>query len=145
MRTTGSVTRIIAAPPHVVWGLVTDIARMGEWSPECVGGAWLDDAVAPVIGAKFLGRNQRGEQSWEVPCEVTEAEPMQAFAFHTGLVTWRYAFEAAPDGASCTVTETFNAPVLGQAELPDFIPPGRDDMLDSFMSTTLERLAAVAD
>jgi uncharacterized protein YndB with AHSA1/START domain len=25
----------IAAPPERVFGLITDVTRMGEWSPEC--------------------------------------------------------------------------------------------------------------
>jgi hypothetical protein len=29
------VRRTIAADPTAVWSAVTDITRMGEWSPEC--------------------------------------------------------------------------------------------------------------
>src|SRR5580704_4995281 len=28
--------------PGAIWDLITDVARIGEWSPECVGGRWLD-------------------------------------------------------------------------------------------------------
>ena len=34
----------IAAPPDTVYGLVSDITRMGEWSLEAVGGRWLVDS-----------------------------------------------------------------------------------------------------
>jgi len=32
-----AVTRDIAAPSEKVWALVTDLPRMGEWSPENAG------------------------------------------------------------------------------------------------------------
>ena len=33
-----SVVREVAASPEKVWALVTDLPRMGEWSPENQGG-----------------------------------------------------------------------------------------------------------
>ena len=33
----------IAATPAVVYALVADVTRTGEWSPECVSGRWVDD------------------------------------------------------------------------------------------------------
>ena len=39
-----SVTRDIAASPEKVWALVTDLPRMGEWSPENQGGTWSASA-----------------------------------------------------------------------------------------------------
>ncbi len=35
----------IAAAPERVWALVTDITRMGEWSPESTGGRWTRGAT----------------------------------------------------------------------------------------------------
>ncbi|MEY2406750.1 MAG: Polyketide cyclase / dehydrase and lipid transport, partial [Acidimicrobiaceae bacterium] len=35
----------IDADPEVVYGLVADVTRMGEWSPETVSAAWLDGAT----------------------------------------------------------------------------------------------------
>ncbi|HBM56923.1 MAG TPA: SRPBCC family protein, partial [Acidimicrobiaceae bacterium] len=35
-----SVSREMAAPPEEVWALVSDLTRMGEWSPEAKGGRW---------------------------------------------------------------------------------------------------------
>ena len=45
----------IDAPPDVVWRLVADITRMGEWSPECWKAEWEGDATGPAVGAHFHG------------------------------------------------------------------------------------------
>ena len=36
-----SVTTEIAAPVEQVWAMVSDLTRMGEWSPENEGATWL--------------------------------------------------------------------------------------------------------
>ena len=101
---TASVT--IAAAPGTVWDMVSDVTRMGEWSPECTGGRWIGKHRAPVVGARFVGFNRRGWARWATTCEVVEAEPGRSFAFRvreTGVV-WGYRFE--PDGDGTVVTET---------------------------------------
>jgi uncharacterized protein YndB with AHSA1/START domain len=71
----------IAAPPARVWELVTDLQLMGHWSPEYQGGEWLDGATGPVVGARFKGRNKRGEREWESVSTVLEAEPGRSFVW----------------------------------------------------------------
>lgn len=60
-----SVTRDIDAPAERVWTMVSDLPRMGEWSPENVGGEWLGDASGPETGARFVGRNENGRKTWK--------------------------------------------------------------------------------
>lgn len=43
--TSGEVHVHVDAPPEIVYGVVSDVTRMGEWSPETVKCAWLDGAV----------------------------------------------------------------------------------------------------
>ena len=144
MRTSGSTTRTIAAQAHVVWSLLTDITRMGEWSPDCIGCSWLDGASGPAVGVTFEGRNRDGEFTWETICEVTECDPGRSFAYlASGMTTWRYTVEPSADGGSCTVTESYDAPFM--ADPPDYLVPNRDDLLDAATVTTLERVAAVAE
>ena len=50
----------IAAPAEQLYDMVSDIARMGDWSPENTGGRWLGKATGPALGAKFLGWNKHG-------------------------------------------------------------------------------------
>ena len=55
-----AATRDIAAPAEKVWILVTDLPRMGEWSPENAGGKWVKGATGPALGAVFKGTNRNG-------------------------------------------------------------------------------------
>src|SRR5207249_11848788 len=74
----------IAAPPEKVWGLVTDLPRMGEWSPENKGGQWVD-APGPVVGAHFRGRQQhQAVGEWETDSVVIQADAPRVFAWAVG-------------------------------------------------------------
>jgi hypothetical protein len=57
--TTGDARVHIDAKPAELYDLVTDVTRMGEWSPECVRCVWLDGATGPAVGARFRGSNRR--------------------------------------------------------------------------------------
>src|SRR3954468_6506548 len=48
-----SVSRDVPAPAERVWEMVSDLPRMGEWSPENEGGEWIGGATAAAPGAKF--------------------------------------------------------------------------------------------
>jgi hypothetical protein len=98
----------IAADPLTVYAMLTDITRMGEWSPENCGGRWLGQAAGPAAGARFVGRNRKGPLRWSTVCTVTAADPGHVFAFTVkalGLTVsqWSYVFEDAEGG--CVVTE----------------------------------------
>ncbi len=97
---------VVDNDPAQMWDLVTDVARIGEWSPECVGGTWLDGASARP-GARFEGRNAfaNGFRS-TAQCVVTQAVPASVFEWvvldPSGRLdrpgsTWRY--ELVPVGA----------------------------------------------
>lgn len=65
--------------PAAIWDLITDVARIGEWSPECAGAQWLDGA-APRPGARFEGRNDFGRgPNPPVTCVVTQARRPDVF------------------------------------------------------------------
>lgn len=48
----GEVQITIAAPAEQVWALLSDVERMGEWSPECYQVHWLADARSPQLSAR---------------------------------------------------------------------------------------------
>jgi hypothetical protein len=105
-----SATTRIAASADDLYARVSDVTRMGEWSPENVGGRWLDGVTAPAVGARFRGSNRRGWRRWSTTCTVVEAEPGRRFAFDVAVTRipasrWTYDFRA--DGDATLVTETW--------------------------------------
>lgn len=144
-----SVTIHMDAPPERVWDLVSDVTRIGEYSPETFEAEWLDGATGPAVGAKFRGhvkRNGKGPTYWS-PCEVIAAEPNREFAFAVGsaakpINTWRYVIEPA-DGGGCEVTESFQlAPALPMKIYWALLGWARGKTNRDGMRTTLERIKA---
>jgi hypothetical protein len=80
MRGRVSVMEDISASPDVVYDLISDLPRMGEWSPESTGGRWLG-ADGPGVGASFLGRNRSARRRWSTLVTVMVADPGRRFAF----------------------------------------------------------------
>ena len=146
-----TVSLTIAADAGALWDMVSDVTRMGEWSPECTGGRWIGKRREPVVGARFVGTNKRGWARWATTNEVVEAERGTAFAFRTREtgVIWGYAFAPGDDGGT-VVTERRD---LGQARtwlirLAGPFVGGMDDHADELregMRQTLERLKAAAE
>jgi uncharacterized protein YndB with AHSA1/START domain len=108
----GSVTVHMAATPEKIWDLVSDVTRIGRYSPETIGAEWLDGATGPAAGARFRGhvkRNGIGPTYW-TSCVVTECVHGEAFAFAVEVGgrpvnVWTYRLEASGDGTD--VTESF--------------------------------------
>jgi hypothetical protein len=103
-------SRQIAASADKVWSLVSDLPRMGEWSPENEGGSWANGVTGPTMGASFTGKNRNGFRKWSTTATVVACEPGQVFeiAVTTGRIPvarWRYEFEATREG--CLVTESW--------------------------------------
>ena len=105
-----TVERDIEAPPDQLWAMVSDVTRMGEWSPEATGAEWRGGATGAAVGAKFKGLNNNGKRSWSTACTVTECEPGTSFAFSVvagplSIAKWAYTF--TPTATGCHVTETW--------------------------------------
>ena len=74
------------APPEKVWALVSDVTRIGEFSPETFEARWTRGSTGPEVGASFKGhvkRNGVGPTYWS-PCQVTECVPNEVFEFNVG-------------------------------------------------------------
>ena len=100
----------IAATPQQVYAVVSDLTRMGEFSPECRSVEWLDGATGPVPGARFVGRNQGGPMTWSRHGRVVNAEAGREFSFVTeeggrDSTLWTYRFH--PAGPGTAVTESY--------------------------------------
>jgi uncharacterized protein YndB with AHSA1/START domain len=144
----GSVTIHMAAPPERIWDLVSDVTKIGRYSPETLEAEWLDGATGPAVGARFRGhvkRNGRGPMYWTT-CNVVASEPGREFAFAVGkqgkeLNTWRYRLEPAGDGTD--VTESFELkPILPLRLYWALLGWARGRTNEEGMRTTLERIKA---
>ncbi|MEV8372805.1 SRPBCC family protein [Kribbella sp. NPDC056861] len=102
----------IAAPPADVYAQVSDLSRMGEWSPECTRVTWTSPGP-PALGSRFIGHNRAGAIRWFTQGEVVEAVPGERFSFRirfgpVPIALWTYTFttpvteDAASGGASAS-------------------------------------------
>lgn len=147
----GSVSLFMDAPPEVVWDVVSDVTRIGEFSPETFEAEWVDGSTGPEVGARFRGhvkRNGIGPVYWSA-CKVTSCEPGREFGFAVygggkRLNSWRYVLE--PEHGGTLVTESF--------ELPSSLPTrvywlllgwARGRTNEKGMQQTLERIRIVAE
>jgi uncharacterized protein YndB with AHSA1/START domain len=137
------VSTDIAAPADKVWALVSDLPRMGEWSPENTGGRWLRGATGPAVGAKFRGSNRKGLRRWSTTCTVTAADQGKRFTFQVDygpvpISTWDYTLTGNGDGT--TVVEEWTdrrplwmklagAPAMGVADRGDHNRRGTEKTL----------------
>lgn len=105
---------VIARSPEDLYDMVSDVTRMGEWSPVCRA-CWWDDGDGPWVGAWFTGRNELPERDpWQTRSQVVAAARGAEFAFTVGgtWTRWGYTFTPVPGGTR--VTESW-------AVLPDGI------------------------
>jgi uncharacterized protein YndB with AHSA1/START domain len=103
----------VSAPPEKLYDLVSDVTRMGEWSPENVKSEWIDGATGPTVGARFKGSNKNKLARWTTKPRVVAAEPGKEFAFvvpaivgNKDLTKWTYRFEQDAGGGT-GITESF--------------------------------------
>ncbi|WP_157897156.1 SRPBCC family protein [Mycobacteroides salmoniphilum] len=90
----------VSAPPEQLWDMVSDITRMGRFSPENRAGWWLKPSAAPAVNSWFIGVNRIGPVIWATPCRVTALDPGRHFEFKVSLVgtVWGYYLDPAEDG-----------------------------------------------
>lgn len=106
---TVEVSTHVAAPPAAVWAVVTDINLPAAFSEEFQGGDWIEGAIGPAVGARFVGRNcHPAIGTWETTCVIVECQPEHVLAYTVGdadepSALWRYTLE--PDGAGTTLTQ----------------------------------------
>lgn len=101
---TVEVTERIAVDPETAWAAVTDITLPCRFSPELCEVTWLDGATAPVVGARFEGRNRNehlGE--WTTTCTVVEVDRPRRWTWDVSAgseawSTWGFEVDPVRDG-----------------------------------------------
>jgi polyketide cyclase/dehydrase/lipid transport protein len=101
----------VAAEAHAVWATVTDLPRMGRFSPENLGGEWVDGYLGPAVGAKFRGVNHNGDKRWWTRVTVVECLPCRLFTFDVrspfGVRVSRWSYVIEPTAGGCRLTENW--------------------------------------
>ncbi len=141
----------VDAPVDAVWGLVSDVTRVGEWSGECRGCVWADGADTAVRGARFRGRNRRGGLRWTRLNEVTDVEVPHRLGWRTvtrfpypDSVEWELRLTETREGTE--VVESFRVvklPRVMEWLIGIFMPAHRDRSTD--LAEDLARLKEVVE
>ena len=149
--TSDSQQIVINADPERIYGLISDLPRMGEWSPECERVEWTDGSTTAAVGARFTGHNRGGPfrlMRWSRRGRVLAADPGREFAFVTEeggreSTVWRYRFEPVAGGTR--VTESYQVRWIPTwARIID-VPTNRHRELREAMKHTLRRLQGAAE
>ena len=151
----GEARLYIGVPPDQLYEMVSDVTRMGEWSPETIRCRWIGGASGPAVGARFKGSNRRGLVRWSTTPEVVSADPGREFAFVTkrrGFPSTRWTYRFEPSGDSGTdAVESFE--LLGDySKVAGFVvrrlvwtTGDRRADLEAGALRTLERIKAIAE
>lgn len=149
VQTQGRILVTVDADIDEVWEVVCDVTRVGEWSHECVGAAWLGDASSAVPGARFRGRNRSGIFRWGRVCEVIAAGPYE-FVWRTvstplfpDSTEWRITLQKVDGGTRISQEfRVLRAPKVLSVLYALMIPAHRDRT--SALTRDLERLGRAA-
>ena len=143
----------ISAAAQDVYDLVSDVSRMGEWSPEATGAVRANKQLQ--AGDTFVGLNRFALARWWTNCTVLHADRGERFGFDVDfgpmpVSRWTYEFSPQPDG-STEVSETWIDRRNGLMALPVrlagrvVIPGDRAVHNRANMRVTLKRLKAHAE
>ncbi len=139
----------IDAPPADVWAVVSDLRRMGEWSPQCKKMIIRGGEVAQ--GTRTININRQGWKVWPTRSYVKVFQPERELALkiaENGTV-WTYELEptatgtrltehrTAPNGVS-SLSNTLTKHVLGGTE-------NFETDLEKGMQQTLSRIKAAVE
>lgn len=110
---------VVERTPEDLYALVSDITRMGEWSPQCRACWWDDPEAGPVTGAWFTGRNETPQRTWETRSQVVAADPGREFAWEVNNGWVRWGFQLTPDGDATVLTQSWHFKPKGIAGFHD--------------------------
>ncbi|MEO6505409.1 MAG: SRPBCC family protein [Terrimesophilobacter sp.] len=136
---------IVFRPAEQLYAMVSDVTRMGEWSPVCTGGWWDDDTRG--VGAWFTGHNETPAKTWETRSQVVADTPGREFAFVVGgdRTRWGYTFTPVAEGTE--LTESWEILPAGDVYFTERFGPTADaeitQRLENARSGIHETLAAI--
>ncbi|MFE0751239.1 SRPBCC family protein [Gordonia sp. NPDC058843] len=93
----------IDATPEQVWSVISDLKRMGEWSPQCKKMIIRGGTVG--LGTKTININRRGPLVWPTTSKVVRYTPHQELGFRVAENHTIWSYTITPKDAGVTVTE----------------------------------------
>jgi len=152
----------VQASVEQVYELVSDVTRMGEWSPECVESRWTLGEPGQV-GSQFVGSNYEHNAEtgrtyeWDMTNEVIEASAPSTFAWSVlteawdiDTSVWRFTVTATTTGTKLHQSYRMTRPPKGWQPILDRhgwdkqveLVAARRARLDRGMQATLAAIAA---
>ncbi len=98
----------IDAPPARVWEVVSDLRRMGEWSPQCKKMIVRGGEVKQ--GARTININRQGWKVWPTRSYVKVFEPERELALKIAENGTVWTYELEPTATGTRLTEHRTAP-----------------------------------
>ena len=96
----------IKAPVSRVWGLVSDLSRMPQWSPQCR----MMKLLGPLRpGTRTINLNRHKMLFWPTTSTITEVIPERKIAFRIPLNTSVWSYELEPTATGTRLVETRHA------------------------------------
>ncbi|MFT4298446.1 MAG: SRPBCC family protein [Aeromicrobium sp.] len=139
----------IEASPERVWSIVSDLKRMGEWSPQCRKMIVRGGEVKQ--GTRTININRQGWKVWPTRSYVKVFEPNKTLAIkvaENGTV-WTYDLEPTATGTRLTESRTAPNGVSAISNvLTKYVLGGTEqfeDRLQAGIEQTLARIKAEAE
>jgi hypothetical protein len=120
---------LVARSAGGLYDMVSDVTRIGEWSPVCKA-CWWDEGNSARAGDWSTGSHTTADRTWETRSEVVVAERGREFAFVVGgsYVRWGYTFTVVGEGTR--VTESW-----------EFLPEGIAMFVEKFGADTQTQIS----
>lgn len=142
----------IAAAPEVVYALVADVTRTGEWSPECVRCRWVDGATTAVEGARYRGNSRNGWRRWSTTSTIRVARAGAELVWDVTywrrpVARWSYRLTALDGGRTLLVESVEDERERWLQVVSPWITGSRDRAARNAdtIGTTLQRIKDLAE
>ncbi|MGW0045014.1 SRPBCC family protein [Rhodococcus sp. NPDC003348] len=118
----------IDATADAVWRVISDLERMGKWSPQCKVMKVFGGPVRQ--GTRTFNVNKKGLLVWPTSAKVIRFEPGKAIAWRVAENHTIWTYELTPTETGTRVTERREAPT-GTTKVSSFL-------VDKFMGGTAD-------
>jgi hemerythrin-like domain-containing protein len=149
-RLRGRTEHYCDAPPAIVWRILADVTRTGEWSYECHTAAWIDGSTRAAVGARFRGTSRSGLVQWSRTCTIHRCDEPHEFGYltHGRLLhdSTEWLWTLHPDGTGTRIVQHYrirSLPVWADRIVWIFTPAHHDRR--AALTSDVQSLAALAE